>query len=554
MQTKFVSIFRAFVVCALLSMTVSCGSKSSELQSDAGSDTAQLADVDAITGEDLARPDVVSPDTTETPDLVADLHEVQVHEVQDEVVVGCQSDDECAAENPPGTCMVAVCEVATGLCSEQPEVDGTVCDDGIQCTSDDGCVAGVCSGDASACCGNGACDVMETCETCFPDCDCGPNTCPDIKECAAPCTDDACAANCSSAGSPFSQSLFSQLLNCAKAACGDYDSECFDKEFAADGKCYIEMDLCLHADGVCGNSICEPMEECMSCPYDCGNCAGGSCSDIMACKLGCGGDLGCVDGCVTSASASGQAVYNVMTDCITGACGGVGIDDICESQAVTQGPCADPFNACWADTTVCGDGTCETGETCSSCSEDCGVCPLKDCVDSLTCIRNCGSDSVCVDTCKSLEEPDAAIPLNALLDCLVTQCGTLSDSSCFTEVCGPGGECFEWLSACEQQSLVCGDHVCEVNEACSNCPGDCGYCVNATCYQILECQGTCGTDTGCADLCLATGSANSQALVSAFLQCVTDMCGASGDQSCIQGAVQGPCKDEGNACMGDTGA
>lgn len=52
--------------------------------------------------------------------------------------VVCGASDACHA---PG-----VCDPATGLCSDPPAPDGTVCDDGDVCTLTDGCVAGSCAG------------------------------------------------------------------------------------------------------------------------------------------------------------------------------------------------------------------------------------------------------------------------------------------------------------------------------------------------------------------------------------------------------------------------
>jgi len=99
----------------------------------------------------------------------------------------------------------------------------------------------------------------------------------------------------------------------------------------------------------------------------------------------------------------------------------------------------------------CGDGSCNGTETCSSCEQDCGVCPPR-----------CG-DGSCngTETCSSCEQ-DCGV-------CLPT-CG---DGSCNgTETC----------SSCEQDCGVClptcGDGSCNGTETCSSCSSDCGICVS----------------------------------------------------------------------------
>ena len=73
----------------------------------------------------------------------------------------------------------------------------------------------------------------------------------------------------------------------------------------------------------------------------------------------------------------------------------------------------------------CGDKTCQTNETCKTCEEDCGICPI---------IEYCG-DQICQtnETCETCEE-----------DC---------------------GAC-----------IICGDGACNGEEDCKNCELDCGAC------------------------------------------------------------------------------
>jgi len=82
----------------------------------------------------------------------------------------------------------------------------------------------------------------------------------------------------------------------------------------------------------------------------------------------------------------------------------------------------------------CGDGTCDVGEDCSSCAEDCGACPAF-----------CGDG-----TCDFVE------------DC----------TSC-PEDCG----------ACPS---FCGDGICDVDEDCASCGLDCGTCAEEPCQSMTS--------------------------------------------------------------------
>jgi hypothetical protein len=94
----------------------------------------------------------------------------------------------------------------------------------------------------------------------------------------------------------------------------------------------------------------------------------------------------------------------------------------------------------------CGDGTCNNGETCSTCSTDCGVCP-----------------TVCGNGIKEgTEQCDLGTILNG-------------------QVCNPlyGSSCTYCSTACKLITVngpYCGDNVCNGAEICSTCSNDCGTC------------------------------------------------------------------------------
>src|SRR5689334_8630447 len=74
---------------------------------------------------------------------------------------------------------------------------------------------------------------------------------------------------------------------------------------------------------------------------------------------------------------------------------------------------------------ACGDGTCDPGETCSTCADDCGAC----------------------------------------------------SASCGNGTCGEGESCSSCPADCGTCATpTCGDGTCGSGESCSICPADCGSC------------------------------------------------------------------------------
>ncbi len=83
-------------------------------------------------------------------------------------------------------------------------------------------------------------------------------------------------------------------------------------------------------------------------------------SQSTSCGVGaCGatGSTSCVAGTVQDSCSPGSPAADDST------CDG--IDDDCDGSVDEDGTCGGP---------VCGDATCDTGEDCSSCSADCGIC------------------------------------------------------------------------------------------------------------------------------------------------------------------------------------
>ena len=98
---------------------------------------------------------------------------------------------------------------------------------------------------------------------------------------------------------------------------------------------------------------------------------------------------------------------------------------------------------------VCGNGTCEAGESCSSCPGDCGACPPV-----------CGNE-----TCEAGESCSSC----------PGDCGACPPV-CGNGTCEVGESCSSCLGDCGACPPVCGNGSCEIGETCSNCVADCGAC------------------------------------------------------------------------------
>jgi len=119
---------------------------------------------------------------------------------------------------------------------------------------------------------------------------------------------------------------------------------------------------------------------------------------------------------------------------------GEGNNDFCATITVVGG------------SPTCGDGSCNGGETCASCSTDCGTCgPI------------CG-DGSCNggETCSSCAN-----------DCGV--CGP----ACGDGTCNGGETCGSCSQDCGTCAPYCGDGSCNGSETCNSCASDCGACPGA---------------------------------------------------------------------------
>lgn len=197
-----------------------------------------------------------------------------------------------------------------------------------------------------------------------------------------------------------------------------------------------------------------------------------------------------------------------------------GPDPVGDAMADTPGPdgsdpgplcedasCVDACEGCASD--PCGDQTCDAskGENCSTCPQDCGVCPL--CGNQVceppsetcgTCVQDCGPcPPVCPDgacngqeTCETCpDDCGPCIPVcpdgfcNGYETCVTCP----KDCGACPPMCGDGScngveTCVDCPEDCGECSSECGDGKCLNGETCQNCPGDCGDCPPTLWFRV----------------------------------------------------------------------
>ncbi|MBU3905062.1 MAG: hypothetical protein KJ906_02865 [Nanoarchaeota archaeon] len=302
---------------------------------------------------------------------------------------------------------------------------------------------------------------------------------------------------------------------------------------------------------VCGDGTCAGGEGCSDCPGDCGVCCGnGACDNgetCSTCETDCGSCLTCMGtrvscSSLTSTTCTEQGcTWTVGNSYCTGTgCSGYTTLQICRSHdgclwhtdsgqcsgtvpacgTYIESICPTKFNCAWVmpGTLFCGDGSCNNGETCSSCAVDCGVCPpvcgdgkcdnyeideniencpsdcVKWCGDTwcnygetyLTCTVDCSSACTDTDGGNTVNVKGTATGINATTGWggyhydICYSSNTVTESYCENSlVYQTNVNCLNGCldGAClPAPTIFCGDGICNGVETCSSCPGDCGTC------------------------------------------------------------------------------
>ncbi len=252
-----------------------------------------------------------------------------------------------------GTCYQTVCNPTTGLC-DLPAANGTVCDDGQPCTTQDQCTAGQCGG-------------IE-------------RTCPDDGN---PCTSDVCVVATGDCGQPLTDGSevpdtdlcdgteicqAGQVVDGDPVACPDDGDAC-------------TTDVCDPADGTCGmlapnGTVCDDDVPCTTNDV----CTAGACAGVaVVCPDD--GNPCTTDQCVADTGACGVAVADGTLVPDADLCDGA---EFCNGGIVMAG---DPV-VCVDDSNVCTDDVCDpTDGGCgvpfpdgTACSFGFGECQDGDCI------------------------------------------------------------------------------------------------------------------------------------------------------------------------------
>jgi hypothetical protein len=242
--------------------------------------------------------------------------------------------EDCATIVTP-TCFVSVCNEGmhagpVGQCVVVPDVDGSACDDGLFCTTDDSCQAGMCTGG--------------------PPNDCGM----DAPQCQAIVCDedsDGCTTEPADAGAVCVHTDLCLLgTTCQNGQCaGGMLNDCF---FApVPDECHVAV--CNPINGMCepvagndGDPCLDSTDPCtVNKTCDMGACQGGNPKDCSQLTMGC--NIGVCD------------TTNGM----------------CVAQTVMNGQICDDLDACTTGET-CSNGNCGSGAPVTTCSQTGdGCCP-----------------------------------------------------------------------------------------------------------------------------------------------------------------------------------
>ena len=391
----------------------------------------------------------------------------------------CNSNDTCqggACTDGPGPdcstagdeCNDASCDPsgAEGNCDTlTPVTDGTSCDTGNVCSSNDTCQGGVCTDGSGPDCGffgddcnTASCDpsgAESNCDVLTPLADgtsCGDGShCTDGDECISGVCEPGSGLDCSSLDT-----------QCQIGVCDEDANDCVLQD-RPDGTPCDDFDPCSTgeecAGGVCGGGSAVDCslsgDPCNTASCNSGG-EEGNCDDLTpvangsACDTGspCSSGDTCQGGVCTGGPGPDCSMFN--TECTAGACNPAGAEGNCDQlNAVDDGtPCPDD-NLCDGDES-CVNGNCVNNGTPVVCEEplvcdretgECvidepGVCATSDdcpgtqvCAFDLVCRRPCDGDDDCRTnmTCFT----DVSVPVCVLLCTDVSECPT-------GQICGDG--------------------------------------------------------------------------------------------------------------------
>ncbi|MGB0589206.1 MAG: hypothetical protein ACPGU1_05950 [Myxococcota bacterium] len=380
----------------------------------------------------------------------------------------CEAGD-CVGDGPDCSdlddgCMMGVCDDDTGGCKQVPVMDGNACDDGLFCTVEDTCSAGVCGGAPRVCEDAGPCDLGVCDDTTDS---CGTAISMDGVPCedGDPCTeDDACLAGYCIAV-PRDCTHLDQA--CAVGTCDSEVGECI-AETVGDGTLCSDDDPCTIAD-TCSNGTCSGSA------LDCSSLEGPC--NTAACDSGTGACVKTAKNEFMACDDTSKCTYNDR--CTAGVCQGTPYDCSSLETPCRSATCDPDTGACATtnlpDESLCDDDdACTTAGTCNS-----GYCQTAtiscDGFGDICNIGKCDSDT---GQCYSDPKPDGA------------GCGT--NNPCIFGTTCQGGVCSGTEKDCSDFGGPCSDGYCN--------PAN-GFCTS----QLFEDGTSCDDGQSCTgpDACLS---------------------------------------------------
>jgi hypothetical protein len=424
----------------------------------------------------------------------------QIHDLCLTTCSGCVVGGVCFADgsrNPLDQCQI--CDAARSRTDFSPN-DGASCDDGLFCTRNDTCDAGVCAGSAGDFCGDGvACNGVETCNETSDRCMPGARSCGAGEVCDV--SEDSCQTTCSGCViggvcyAPGTRNPANQCQSCVVAASTstwttNTGASCDDGLYCTTGDACTAAAVCTGAARSCSDGVtCNGLETCNETDD---RCAAGS----STCAVGQLCDAG-QDVCQTT-------------------CSGCVIDAVCYAPGTTN-----PSNACQvcqtsASTSVwtartgqsCDDGSyCTVGETCSAAAACTGG-ASRSCDDGVSCngVESCNEATERCDAgttrCGAGELCDTSA------DACVLSCGSGSSacgSACVDTDTDPL-HCLGCGNACPTQAhaaAVCHagcKYLCDSGYAnCNTSSPDCEVNTRTDPRHCGGCGAACATGLICSD-------------------------------------------------------
>lgn len=342
------------------------------------------------------------------------------------------------------SCTTDACDPATGDCPFESVPNGTLCSDESDCSLDDGCLAGVCTGSPLDCEDDNQC-TTDACNEAAGEC--GHISVADTTVCddADPCT---------------------TADQCAGGACDGTAVNCDDLNSCTTDACDSATGVCGHTD-VADTTDCGATSQCVS-----GDCT----SDELVCDTD--GEGVCLedvnDGSFThhECEVAPGATLGVLVSkaiCEFGCADAGG----CLTPGGTEAACADLLDNDSDGTTDCADSDCTADAACAPAPPVCTpACAGKACGDD-GCDGSCGA---CVGATPQCNTTDQCV------ECLNnTHCDagdTCTNGSCVTP-CVP---------ACAGKE--CGSDGC--GGSCGTCDAETETCSESNCFSALGIQAEAG--------------------------------------------------------------